>query len=154
MIKINIPGQPQGKARARAYKNRAGKIRHYTPAETRSYERIIANLAKFEMRGKPPMTGAVILEVLAVYEIPQSWPLWKRALAKKHFIAPTVKPDLDNVVKSVKDGLNKVAWDDDTQVIQVIAEKCYGETPCLVIEISAAENIHPASIKHQIQGAA
>ena len=35
----------------------------------------------------------------------------------------TVKPDIDNVVKCVMDGLNGVAWDDDCQVTQLVASK-------------------------------
>lgn len=39
---------------------------------------------------------------------------------------PTVRPDLDNVIKSVMDGLNGTAWKDDAQVCRLIAEKQYG----------------------------
>lgn len=30
-------------------------------------------------------------------------------------------PDLDNLIKSILDGLNKIAWEDDKQVIEVRA---------------------------------
>lgn len=39
----------------------------------------------------------------------------------------TVKPDLDNIVKSIKDALNGVAWRDDSQVCKDGgSEKVYG----------------------------
>lgn len=51
---------------------------------------------------------------------------------------PTVRPDLDNIIKSVFDGLNSHkdkntgmvipgAWIDDSQVCRIIAEKRYGD---------------------------
>ena len=51
---------------------------------------------------------------------------------------PQTKPDIDNVVKVVCDALNKVAYNDDTQVVKIVAEKYYGETPGLVVEIREA----------------
>ena len=35
----------------------------------------------------------------------------------------TKKPDVDNIIKVVLDALNKVAYQDDTQVVEVIAIK-------------------------------
>ena len=32
-------------------------------------------------------------------------------------------PDLDNCVKSIVDGLNKVAYEDDRQVVRILAER-------------------------------
>ena len=35
----------------------------------------------------------------------------------------TAKPDIDNVIKAVMDGLNGKAFKDDSQIVEVIAEK-------------------------------
>lgn len=32
-------------------------------------------------------------------------------------------PDIDNLIKSILDGLNGIAWQDDKQVVKVIAER-------------------------------
>jgi Holliday junction resolvase RusA-like endonuclease len=36
----------------------------------------------------------------------------------------TIKPDTDNCVKFVLDGMSKAVWTDDAQVAQIIAYKC------------------------------
>ena len=38
---------------------------------------------------------------------------------------PTKKPDVDNIIKVVLDGLNKTAYEDDKQVVKVSLEKIY-----------------------------
>lgn len=40
---------------------------------------------------------------------------------------PSVKPDLDKLIRAVLDGLTEVAYVDDQQVVHVEASKLYGE---------------------------
>lgn len=46
------------------------------------------------------------------------------------------KPDLDNLVKFVKDCANGVLWDDDSQVCDLVAAKRYGQSPRTIIEVT------------------
>lgn len=48
-----------------------------------------------------------------------------------------VTPDLDNMVKFYLDCLNKMAWEDDCQVINIVADKRYtnSRNPRTEIEI-------------------
>ena len=55
-------------------------------------------------------------------------------------IRPTVKPDVDNVVKSVLDALNKLIYKDDSQVTDLLVHKYYSEEEKLVLNITAFEN--------------
>ena len=48
-------------------------------------------------------------------------------------ILPTKRPDADNVAKIVLDGLNKVAWEDDTQVVEMMVIKRYAEEPLVAV---------------------
>ena len=48
-------------------------------------------------------------------------------------ILPTKKPDLDNIAKIILDGLNKIAWEDDTQVIEMMVVKRYAEEPLVAV---------------------
>ena len=48
----------------------------------------------------------------------------------------TGKPDLDKLVRCVKDALTGVAWSDDSQVAVVKASKAYGPSPGALITVS------------------
>ena len=50
-------------------------------------------------------------------------------------IKPTKKPDIDNITKCILDGLNGVAYRDDTQVVEVSAKKIYAEKAEVKVEI-------------------
>lgn len=128
---IFIPGTPQGKGRARSVrtKNRAGEdtIAHYTPEATLIYEERIRSEATCEllMKRTKLLLNPVKLKIVAQMPVPQRWPKWKKELALKGLIAPTVKPDLDNIEKVVLDAFNKIVWKDDTQVVKVEKSQFY-----------------------------
>lgn len=49
---------------------------------------------------------------------------------------PTCKPDLDNMLKALKDACNGIVWRDDAQIVDVKASKEYADTrPHLTIEV-------------------
>ena len=133
IIRITVPGQPQGKGRARVCL-RGGYARAYTPDNTVAYE----NLIKLAYGERGISVMPVELAVTAYYCIPKYFSKKKRNEALSGHVRPQTKPDIDNVVKVVCDALNKVAYNDDTQVVKIVAEKYYGETPGLVIEIKEA----------------
>lgn len=125
MIDFHIPGTPQGKGRARAFKMRNGAIGHYTPDKTRTYEGMIRTQALAAMGNAPPVESPIALSLTIVMPIPNSWPAWKRALAEAGQLVPTTKPDADNVEKAVKDALNGVVYRDDAQVVSADKNKFY-----------------------------
>ena len=51
--------------------------------------------------------------------------------------AATVRPDLDKLVRAVLDALTRVAYQDDSQVVRLVAEKSYGSEPGVFIKIRA-----------------
>ena len=59
------------------------------------------------------------VRIEAVYGIPKSYSKKKRERALNGELAPTKKPDADNIAKVVCDALNGVAYVDDTQVIDL-----------------------------------
>lgn len=119
-----IDGPPQGKGRARAFV-RNGKVGHYTPDKTRAYENKIRGLAVAGMGGAKPYEGPVTLSARITYVVPKSWPKWKRELAMAGKVLPTVKPDIDNIIKAIKDAINGVVWIDDCQVCSMYASALY-----------------------------
>jgi Holliday junction resolvase RusA-like endonuclease len=130
MISFFVPGEPRGKQRARV--TRRGT---YTPKETVAAERAIGWACKQAMAGRKPLEGPIELSVYAHFTPPASWSEKKRRSAKWK----VSKPDLDNLIKVVKDALNKIAWADDAQVARVKAQKSYTGTPGLLIEVEDLE---------------
>lgn len=134
-IAFTVPGEPQGKGRARVGKV-GNHARMFTPAKTVAYEGLIAHAAAQAMRGAPPLLGACRLEVDIVCTVPASWSAKKRAQALAGQIQPAKKPDCDNVIKAVADGINGVVWRDDVQAVQGGWSKRYGETPGLWVRVA------------------
>lgn len=91
-----------------------------TPGKkSETYESFVALCAR-EAGAASGGTGAVRLEARFFFSIPVSR---KRKLAEGQF--HTQRPDLDNCLKSIKDGLNQVAWHDDCCVVEVHAWKLW-----------------------------
>jgi len=89
---FSIPGKPQPKQRAR----KGANGRWYTPEATQKYERLVGACAL--VRSK-------------------MWRIDARYTVTIHVFAPDKRRrDLDNVAKSILDGLNGILWADDAQV--------------------------------------
>jgi Holliday junction resolvase RusA-like endonuclease len=126
-IILTIPGVPFGKQRARA--TRGGRM--YTPAATVSFERLVGTIAAPHF--PQPLDGPVRVEIVATFAPPPSWSQKKRAalLHRPH----TQKPDLDNVAKAILDGLNRIAFADDSQVADQRLRKMWGLTAQTVVYV-------------------
>lgn len=125
MVYFFVPGKVQGKARPR-FSHRSGTV--YTPGKTKSYERQIAEA--YEAQSGPCFEGAVTVIIEAVFSIPKSWTRAKKADAAAGKLAPG-KPDIDNILKVVLDGLNGIAYEDDKQVVLTQCKKFYTATNSL-----------------------
>ena len=86
------------------------------------------------MRSAAPLLGALRVKVSAFVSIPKSFNKKKQAAAIENIIRPTTKPDADNIAKML-DALNKIVWNDDSQIIRLVIEKFYSEQPRLEIQI-------------------
>jgi Holliday junction resolvase RusA-like endonuclease len=129
-----VPGPPIAKGRPRVAL-RAGRPVAYTPDRTVRYESTVALIGAQAMDGRSPIAEPVELSVRAFFPIPQSWPKARRAAALAGELAHASRPDLDNVVKAVADGLAGICWPDDASVVAVLAEKTYSETPGVAVRV-------------------
>lgn len=136
-VRVTIPGHPQGKGRARAFL-RGGRIGHYTPENTRSYEGMIRAAAAEAMAGRTPFDSPVTMEVAAFFAVPASWSKKRRDDALHGGAKPGKKPDLSNVVKAAEDACNGVVFLDDALIVSSYAIKRYSDLPRLVIEVMPA----------------
>jgi Holliday junction resolvase RusA-like endonuclease len=138
MVAFSIPGQPVAKGRPR-FVQRGAHVGTYTPAKTASYENLVRMAAATAMAGAQPTAAPVALSLTVNLQIPASWSKKRRAAAAAGTIRATKKPDADNVLKGIKDGCNGIVWADDAQVVRIVLEKRYSETPGAFVEVFAIE---------------
>src|SRR5690606_37286568 len=114
MIRLVIPGRPHGERRPRVVLRR-NRVVTYTPRETRENEERVAWEAK--AAGVTMIEGPVALR------------LWLYSKGRR-------RADIDNAAKSVMDGLNGVAYRDDSQVVALHVYAVQGEPERVEVEIA------------------
>ena len=129
-ITFTVPGKPYAKKRPR-FSRKSGRA--FDPAENATAEASIGHLAAKHFPA--PITGPVRVEVVATFAVPKSWAKKKAA---EHLHGPHCqKPDGDNLLKAVKDALNRIAWGDDGQVCDAAVRKRWGLVDQTVIHVEA-----------------
>ena len=128
MQKYTILGDPRPQGRPKFFR-RGNFVGAYDPKQSRDYKQTLAaQLAaqspEFIEQGK-----AVSIYVEFIFARPKSLP--------KRVEDHVKKPDLDNLIKALKDAAKGILWHDDSQVVQLSARKVYGITPMTVIEVRA-----------------
>ena len=123
MREFKIPGKVQAKQRPRFSKS--GIV--YTPKETRVYEDFVrvcysdyANQYQWE-----PYDGQLRAEIEVFIQVPKSDSKLNKQAKIIGEIRPTIKPDCDNLAKSILDSLNGWAYRDDKQVIELSVKKFF-----------------------------
>lgn len=115
MIEFFVPGKPVGKKRPR-FARRGHHVQAYTPEETANYENLVAMLAlEQKNQHSPPLDSAVKVSIVINLHGPKSRP--------KRIIYHKTKPDADNVMKSILDGMNGILFSDDAQAVKGEWEK-------------------------------
>ena len=128
----------KGRSRHRHVTTKAGKSfdMEYTPAKTRSYEQIVR--LEYERQVGHEMfdkDAALAMKVTVYKQIPKSMTKKNRARVLTGELRPGRKPDISNIIKSIEDGLNKVAYMDDNQIVDQHGTSWYGDVPYTLIEI-------------------
>lgn len=131
MIRLTVPGDPVGKARPRVV--RGGHA--FTPTKTVNYETQVRERFAAEYPGFVPLSGPVALVLTAFFRVPQSRSGRQRAAMLAGEIHPTVKPDVDNLLKIVADSLNGLAYLDDKQICAAQVVKKYADAPRVEITV-------------------
>ena len=128
-MRFEVVGEVIGKGRPRF--TRSGRT--YTPKKTLNYERAIkrAYLNKYTYLSKK----SIRIKICAYLEVAKSHSKVKKQKMLDNELQCTKKPDIDNIVKVVLDALNKVAYQDDTQVVELVAIKRWGDVSKLRIII-------------------
>jgi Holliday junction resolvase RusA-like endonuclease len=119
-MNIIIPGKPIAKKRPR-FARRGKFVVAYNDQQTEEGKWILT--ARQQIQGAIPEGLPITLRCIFYMPIPKSTP--KKKITTYHI----KKPDLDNLVKFVKDCLNGELWHDDSQVSELFAGKFYDENP-------------------------
>jgi len=108
-------------------------VKTYTPKETVMYENNVAACFRAAVGSFQPHDGPVRMRISAYFIHPKSWPTWKVKAYKS--LPHTTKPDGDNIEKAVKDGLDGIAFTNDSRVFKTFMEKAYDNTPRVDVTI-------------------
>ncbi len=102
-ISACVTGAPVPKGRPRAVKTKSGQTRVITPTRTRKWEaKVRDTVAKIMLaRTQSPFKGPVRINLIV------------RRAARRG--------DLSNFVKAIEDALNRVAYEDDKQIVELKA---------------------------------
>jgi len=135
-IEFFVEGTPVAKERVKKFFNKnTGRMWGYTPKKTVDWENIIRKEALKYIHLKYPKDTPLVATIQILVSIPKSFSKKKTEQALDDKILPTVRPDLDNFLKSALDPLNGILFDDDSQIVELTASKFYSNTPGINIKI-------------------
>ena len=130
-ITLDIPGNPIPQKRARH--SRAGFT--YTDSEQRRNNENTAGKLLVLWGSSLPIEGPIALGFVFILTRPKGH-YGKRGLKITAPTYHTSRPDLDNLIKHVKDCAKGILWRDDSQVCQYFrAQKIYGGTPRTILTV-------------------
>ena len=113
-----------------------GWVKHYSPIKTKTYEQRIGEYWKEATKGfKFDRDQALFVDMVFGLPIPKNTSKRKKEEMNNGTIKHIKKPDTDNLLKAVLDGLNDIAWVDDSQVIRISASKKYSTEPYVYVYI-------------------
>lgn len=125
--------EPVEQARPRAaYIGR--RIIMYDPEKVKNFKKELSQLARLHYRDEP-LDGALEIEVSFYRPVQKSISKKERARRLSGEHRPTVKPDLDNYIKSTLDALNGILWTDDAYIVDLHAHKYYSDRPRIEITV-------------------
>ena len=133
-VYFSVPGTPVAKQRPRA--TRKGRfVQVYTPRETKMYEKKVEKCYKELYTRVDKLKGSLSAEIEGVFAPPISISNKKREEMLNNKVPHTKKPDCDNLGKTPLDGLNGIAYDDDSQITNLSVSKRFGKESKLNITI-------------------
>lgn len=126
LVAFSVGGEAQTQGDLRA--SRFGKLYHSNP-KLESWRTLVGHEARLAMAGRPLLAGPLRLSVRFILPRPgYHFGTGRNAgQLKERFrhAYPDKQPDLDKLVRAIKDALTKIVWNDDGQVSRLGAQKDY-----------------------------
>lgn len=133
MIQFFVPGIPKAKQSPRAVtrvRTKEGYRQLDRPYMYAATDKVWQTLVWMEAKlraPEAPLDGPLSLDL--VFHMP------KPKSAKRNKYWCDKRPDLDNLVKAIKDVLKGLLYRDDSQIVSLKADKAYSPSPGVYIEI-------------------
>ena len=122
IYEFEVPGKVIGKGRPRL-NSYTGVV--YTPTRTKDYESLVEQYFLLKYPRFKVLEGRIKVSIIAYFSIPKTTKKTDINEMLENNISPTKKPDIDNIVKSILDSMNKFAFKDDNQITKLEVEKKY-----------------------------
>lgn len=103
-------------------------MRLYTDLVTRNYEALVGKQAALAMGDFDILDTPVAVRINAYYKIPKGWTKKKKAQAIAGELVPGTS-DIDNVAKSICDGIQNIVITNDRNVVKLSIEKSFSSQP-------------------------
>lgn len=129
-------GAPVPKGRPR-FNRKAGIA--YTPRETQIYEKEVQAYFLMQYPHHKVLDKPLAVSIDAYFEPPKSTSNRVKAQMYAGEIRHAKKPDADNIIKSICDALNGVAYVDDGQIVCVSCRKLYSDKARCEVTITELE---------------
>ena len=125
--------EPVEQARPRAAYIRRHVVM-YDPEKVKKFKKELSQIARLHYRDDL-LDGALEVEISFYRPVQKSLSKKERARRLSGEHRPTVKPDLDNYIKSTLDALNGILWTDDARIVDLHAHKYYSDRPRIEITV-------------------
>ena len=137
-ITFAVYGEPVPKGRPR-FSTRGKFPVAYTPEKTKTYEFEVGMMALAAMGGSKPLEGALEAFIYVTFAVPDSYSKKRTEACLSDSEKHTKRPDLDNVVKCVIDGMDKIVFLNDSQITSIHATKVFGKVAKVEVLVREAQ---------------
>lgn len=128
MVNFSIETNPVPKGRPR-FRRTKTFITTYTPKKTLDFEGLVRKHSQEAMGPTEPLETPVWIALYFRLPIPESYSKKRKEACLSGSEKPIKRPDIDNLVKSVLDGMNGVVFKDDCQITVMHCTKTYSNVP-------------------------
>lgn len=134
---FEVPGVPVAMQRNRSARLMGGGTVNYQPEKTRNFKSDVKQFASAVMGNEPPTDETCAIDMLFVFQAPKSLKARDRKLIESGelLVYDRINKDLDNLMKSVCDGLQGVVVRDDKQFVDATISKRIGNRPRTEVRI-------------------
>ena len=128
MIEFTVYGEAKPKGSTRSFVVKGRAITTTNNPNAKEWQQLVSLAAQQHRPKGGPLRGAVELKTKFYFSRP-------RSVSEKKRPYPTVRPDLDKLVRNIGDALKGIMYAEDAQIVKIETEKGYGDVPRVDIKV-------------------